>query len=116
VGAKAIIPWLPQLAPRLAGASAKICAAPPLTAIFFSFPSAKKLSHWPSGDKDGTNRSFCAGNGFDLPTIHSPQINLLRASLTGDICQTGAIGRERHGKTALHAGELLARRQGDGGA
>ena len=36
------------------GASQSVTAAPPCTEIFFSLPSAKKPSHWPSGEKKGS--------------------------------------------------------------
>jgi hypothetical protein len=53
-GVKAIIPWLLQLAPKGFKASPRVTADPPLTEIFFSFPPAKKPTHWPSGEKKGS--------------------------------------------------------------
>ena len=53
MGVKAMIPWLPQLAPRGSTASPRVSAAPPLTETFFSFPPAKNPTHWPSGEKKG---------------------------------------------------------------
>ena len=40
VGARAIIPCFPQLAPRGIKASPRLCVAPPLTETFLSFPPA----------------------------------------------------------------------------
>jgi hypothetical protein len=34
-------------------ASQSVTTAPPVTATFFRFPSAKKPIHWPSGEKKG---------------------------------------------------------------
>ena len=39
--------------PRPAGTSHSVTAAPPVTEIFFSFPSAKNPIHWPDGEKNG---------------------------------------------------------------
>ena len=63
-GAKAIIPWLPQLAPRGSAASPRVTAAPPLTETFFSFPPAKNPTHWPSGEKKGSTAPSVPGMGL----------------------------------------------------
>ena len=42
-----------QLAPSGLLTSVSACGGPPLTETFFSAPSAKKPSHWPSGEKNG---------------------------------------------------------------
>src|SRR5262249_52567131 len=52
-GENAIIPKLPQLAPKDCAASLRDTAAPPLIEIFFSFWPAKKPSHWLSAEKKG---------------------------------------------------------------
>src|SRR6516164_5980148 len=51
--ANTIVPSGTQLPPLSPGASQSVTAAPPSLAIFFSFPSAKKPIHCPSGDKKG---------------------------------------------------------------
>src|SRR4029077_20581485 len=47
----------PHAPPRSSAASQSVTAAPPCTEIFFSFPSAKKPIHWPSGEKKGSRAS-----------------------------------------------------------
>src|SRR5712691_4640602 len=39
--------------PRPFGASHNVCGGPPLTEIFFSFPSPKNPTNWLSGDQNG---------------------------------------------------------------
>ena len=55
LGRKVMVPSSDQLPPRPFGASHSVTAAPPLTAIFFNFPLAKKATHCPSGEKNGPN-------------------------------------------------------------
>ena len=55
LGAKAMIPWLLQLAAvrvRVCIAEEQ-CSLPRLLEIFFSLPPAKNPIHWPSGEKKG---------------------------------------------------------------
>src|SRR6266446_5547833 len=53
-GSKAIIPWLPQLAPPGNVVSARVSTAPPPTGAFLSLLPTKNPSHWPSGEKNGS--------------------------------------------------------------
>src|SRR6267143_6995868 len=62
-GPKTIIPRPLQLAPRGNTASARVCAAPPLTEIFFSLLPAKNPSHWLSGEKKGLTAPSVPGIG-----------------------------------------------------
>ena len=58
-------PFGAQLAPLAAGISAMSVAGPPSTGIFCSFPSAKKASHFPSGEKNGCVAFSVPGMGRD---------------------------------------------------
>ena len=59
-----MIPWLLQLPPKGFTASPSVTAAPPLTETFFSFPPAKKPTHWPSGEKNGALAPSVPGIGL----------------------------------------------------
>jgi len=48
-----MLPSSPQLPPPTPGLSHNGITGPPRTETFFSFPSAKKASHCPSGEKKG---------------------------------------------------------------
>src|SRR5579872_223248 len=65
VGAKVIVLSGPQVALRLMGASQSVVASPPLTEAFFSLPSAKNPTHWPSGEKNGLVALVEPGRGCD---------------------------------------------------
>src|SRR6516165_8207458 len=69
-GANTITPWAFQVPPRPTGASQITCADPPAAGTFFSFPSAKKPTHLPSGDQKGrapfsVPASSCAVSEFE---------------------------------------------------
>src|ERR1700686_5394956 len=50
-----ILPSSPQLPPSPLAASHKVISEPPSTEIFLSFPSEKKATHCPSGEKKGAH-------------------------------------------------------------
>src|SRR5271169_4723230 len=53
LSAAMMLPSSPQLPPSAVFASHKAIAEPPSTEIFCSFPSEKKATHCPSGEKNG---------------------------------------------------------------
>src|ERR1700676_5179007 len=53
MSAAMMLPSSPQLPPSPADASHKVIAEPPSTEIFCSFPTVKKATHCPSGEKNG---------------------------------------------------------------
>ena len=62
LGAKAISPDGLQLAPQPVGASARMAGVPPAIGAFFSFPSAKNPTHFPSGEKNGRRAPSVPGS------------------------------------------------------
>ncbi len=78
----------------------KVSVAPPVTETFFNFPPAKNPTHWLSGEKKGWT-PFGAGDGFSHQAIHCAQIDLLDTTLTCDISEVGAVGREGQSRAAI---------------
>ena len=61
----------PQAPPRPVGASHTVRALPPSTETFFSLPSAKNATHWPSGLKNGANAPCDPGSSVAAGLIQS---------------------------------------------
>ena len=55
----------PQLAADAPEAPHRVEGAPPPIATFLSLRSAKKPTHWPSGEKKGANPPSVPGIGLD---------------------------------------------------
>jgi hypothetical protein len=54
----------PQLPPRPSAAHT-VTGDPPATAAFFREPPAKKATHWPSGEKNGSSAPSDSGTSTD---------------------------------------------------
>ena len=111
VGAKAIMPWLPQLAPRGLRSIAEGQRRSPAHRDLLQLSAREKPQPLAVGREERVDGSFRAGDGLGLQAIHRPQIKLLGAALAGDIREMSAVGREGHSRAILQTCQLLARRQ-----
>ena len=110
MGAKAIMPWLPQLAPRGLRSIAEGQRRSPAHRDLLQLSAREKPQPLAVGREEGVDGSFRAGDGLGLQAIHRPQIKLLGAALAGDIREMSAIGREGHSRATIQTCQLLARR------